>query len=202
MPSWTSSLESFALNSSADSSSLEFSLVPRVWTSCVAFCVVLALAGAPISVWASSGGGGHGGGGGGGGHGGGEKKAESEEGDNKKGEVGVTGGRFAGDPVYVHLQPIILPIITDRGAEQIVTMIIDLQTATFELATEMHTNMPRLKDAILQALYGGLGDGSMRNANMLDLEKVKFHIKKTLNQVFGEGAVLEVLMQAIAQRRF
>ncbi len=138
---------------------------------------------------------------GGGGHGGGEAKpAEKKE--DGGGEEGVTGGKFEGDPVYVRLQPVIFPIISDRGAEQIVTMIVHLQAKDFETATKMHEGMPRLKDAILRALYGGMADGKMRNAYMLDLEKIKANIKIAVNRVFGEGAVVDVLVQAVAQRKF
>lgn len=135
---------------------------------------------------------------GGGGHGGESKPAE------KKGEdsgEGVTGGKFEGDPAYVRLQPVIFPIISDRGAEQIVTLLIQLQSKDFDTATKMHEKMPKLKDAILQALYGGLSDGKMRNAYMLDLEKIKANIKSTVNRVFGEGSVVDVLIQAVAQRK-
>ncbi len=135
---------------------------------------------------------------GGGGHGGESKPAD--KGGEDSGE-GVTGGKFDGDPVYVRLQPIIFPIISDRGAEQIVTLIVHLQTKDFDTATSMHERMPKLKDSILQALYGGLSDGKMRNSYMLDLEKIKSNIKNTVNRIFGEGSVVDVLVQAVGQRK-
>lgn len=160
----------------------------------VLFAICL-LAGAPALVWAESKGAEA------------KPKAEGEgggeEGGKKKkgGFEVITGGKFAGDPVYVHLQPVILPIISDAGAEQIITMLIDLETKDFETASKMHANMPRLKDAIIQALYGGLADGSMRNANALDIAKIKQNILNLTNRVFGEGSVHDVLIQAVAQRK-
>lgn len=133
-----------------------------------------------------------------------EEGGKSEEGDKKKkkgDDESITGGRFAGDPIYVHVQPISLPIISNRGAEQIVTMLIDLHVKDFDTATNMHENMPKMKDALLQALYGGFADGSLREKNMLDLPKIKESVKITVGRVFGEDAVQDVLIQAVAQRR-
>ncbi len=140
--------------------------------------------------------------GGGGGHGGGEAKKEgggkpAEE----SSEEGVTGGRFAGDPVYVHMQPIILPLITADGAQQLITLVVDLQIKDFETGTLMHHNMPRLRDTLLQALYGGLADGSLRKKAALDIEKMKETIMNETNRVFGAGSVLGVLIQGVAQRK-
>lgn len=154
---------------------------------------------APAPAWASAGGG--------------EKKeakpaegGDEEGGDakdkkKKKGQETVTGGTFEGDPVYVHLRPIIFPIISDSGAEQIIVLLVDLQIKDVDTATKMSQAMPRLRDTIIRGLYGGLADGSMRNANALDIEKIKANIVKACNKVFGEATVLDALIQAVSQRK-
>src|ERR1700722_9960523 len=50
-----------------------------------------------------------------------------EDSGKKKAPTDVTGGHFAGDPVYVHLSPIVLPILGDTGPEQLVTVVIAIQ---------------------------------------------------------------------------
>ncbi len=106
-----------------------------------------------------------------------------------------------GEPVYVHLKPIVLPIISDYGAEQLVNLIIDLEMKDFETATMLDNNKPRLHDAIIRGLYGGLADGSMRNASALNIPKIKKKIRDVVNETFGEGSVKDVLFQDIAQRK-
>jgi len=135
-----------------------------------------------------------------GGHGGGEAKKPEPKG-NKNENASITGGQQAGDPVYLHLAPITLPIITDYGAQQIVTMLIDLNTKDTPTAEEMKKQMPKLKDALLQSLYGSLADGSVRNAQALDIVKIKAKIMETLNTVYEEGAVKDVFVQAVSQRK-
>jgi len=118
--------------------------------------------------------------------------AAKKEGENKPAD---------GEPVYVHLKPIILPIISDYGAEQLVNLIIDLEMKDFDTAMMLNNNRPRLNDAIIRGLYGGLADGSMRNASALDITKIKKKIRDVVDETFGEGIVKDVLLQDLAQRK-
>lgn len=139
-------------------------------------------------------------------HGGEEKKSASSEGEEKKEEgkkndKSITGGRFDGDPIYVHLQPFILPVVTEKGAEQIVTLMVDLRVKDGKSANNVQDNMPRVKDAMMQELYGGLGSGSLRNGALIDIAGVRRKIHQAVSRVLGEGSIEEVLIQAIAQRK-
>ena len=118
-----------------------------------------------------------------------------------KGDGAIFGGRFKGDNIYVHIEPLVLPIITDNGAEQLVTVLIDLQVRNFDAADNVHSNMPRVRDAIMQALYGGLADGALRTGNMLNIPKVKNRISSSIEKALGPNLVDDVLIQAIAQRK-
>lgn len=140
--------------------------------------------------------------GGGGGHAAkGKDEAKGEAKSKKKEAVSITGGQGPDDPIFLHLAPLTLPVINDYGAQQLVTLLIDLQIKELESAQKMQKEMPRLKDAVLQALYGGLADGSMRNAHALDIPKVKASIHSTVNRVFGGEYVQEVLILGVAQRK-
>jgi len=143
---------------------------------------------------------------------GGEKKAEAPSGGEKKEGEGkkeggkkddksISGGRFDGDPMYVHLQPFILPVVTEKGAEQIVTLIVDLRVKDGRAANNIQDNMPRVKDAMMQELYGGLGSGDLRQGALVDVAGVRRKIFQAVTRVLGEGAIEEVLIQAIAQRK-
>jgi len=154
--------------------------------------LILLFAGTPCFVHASEGGGGHGG----------SKEEKKDESKSKKKEAAtITGGETPEDPVYLHLAPVTFPIIDDDGAQQIVTLLVDIHASDRPKAEEMQKNMPRMKDAILQALYGGMSDGSMRNAQMLDMAKVKASILKTVKRVFGDDFAQDALIQAVAQRK-
>lgn len=131
-----------------------------------------------------------------------EKEAPAgEEGASKpKGSKDVSGGRFAGDPVYVHLAPMVLPVISDAGVEQIVTLQIDVEVKDFDVADAMHSNMPRVMDALMRALYGGLGRGNLRQGKLVDVTKVKTKATAALDEAVPGGGVLNVLIQGVSQR--
>jgi flagellar basal body-associated protein FliL len=122
---------------------------------------------------------------------GGEKGKKSED---------VSGGRFAGDPVYVHIAPMVLPVISDAGVEQLVTIVIDVEVKDFDVADNIHSNMPKIMDALMRGLYGGLGQGSLRNGKLVDVSKVKAKATSALQAVVGEGGIKNVLVQGVSQR--
>ena len=127
-------------------------------------------------------------------HGGGEG-----EGGEKKQPADVAGGRFAGDPIYVHLAPMVMPIITDDGLEQLVTFSIDLEVKDFNAADTIHSNMPKVMDALMRGLYGGLGQGSLRNGKMVDVNKIKKKALAALTEAIPD-TVKDVLVQGVSQR--
>lgn len=126
----------------------------------------------------------------------GGKKDKDKDKDNT-----ITGGRFDGDPVYVHLRPLLLPVVTQSGAEQLVTMIVDLRVTDLKVANELNENMPRVRDALMQELYGGLGTGVLRNGTLVDVGKLKSKIMRAMVKLRGEGDVQEVLIESLAQRK-
>ncbi len=130
-------------------------------------------------------------------------KASKESGGDKKKQQDapdVMGGRFAGDPIYVHVPPLVLPAINENGVEQLVTIILDIQVKDFGTADELHTNMPRVMDALMRALYGGLGQGSLRNGKLVDVFKVKSKATAAVGEIIGAAHVNDVLIQSVSQR--
>jgi flagellar basal body-associated protein FliL len=131
---------------------------------------------------------------------GGGEGGEKEGG--KKKDDDISGGRFAGDPVYVHITPLMLPVISDEGLQQLVTVVIDVEVKDFDTADMMHTNMPRIRDALMRSLYGGLGQGTLRNGKLINVTKIKTKATVALNEVVGNNGIKEVLVQGVAQRMF
>ena len=130
-------------------------------------------------------------------------KDKSDAGDKEKkkgGDEDVSGGRFAGDPIYVHISPMVLPVINDSGVEQLVTIIIDVQVKDFDAADNMHANMPKVMDALMRALYGGLGQGVLRNGKLVNVGKIKNKAVGAVGEVIGPENVRDVLVQGVSQR--
>ena len=127
------------------------------------------------------------------------KTAEAAKNDKKKSDD-VSGGRFAGDPIYVHISPMVLPVINDSGVEQLVTIILDVQVKNFDSADDMHTNMPKVMDSLMRALYGGLGQGVLRNGKLVNVGKIKNKAITAVGEVIGAENIQDVLVQGVSQR--
>lgn len=123
-----------------------------------------------------------------------------EGGQGKKKPDDVTGGRFTGDPIYVHIAPLVLPIIGGDGVEQLVTLSFDVQVKDFDTADDMHTNMPRVMDALMRALYGGLDKGTLRNGKLANVTKIRDKATAAVSEVVGKNKIIDVLVQGVSQR--
>jgi flagellar protein FliL len=131
------------------------------------------------------------------------EKGKSEKGkknDKKKGEEDITGGRFAGDPIYVHIQPMILPIISDDGVEQLVSLMLDVRVKDLATANALHKNMPRVIDSLWRNLYGGLDEGSLRDGKLVNVGKIKNNAIRAVGEIAGRENILDVLVVGVAQR--
>lgn len=133
-----------------------------------------------------------------------ERSSDTEIVNEEAGEKGETSKKdkdsAPGGGSYVHLQPIFLPVVSENGAEQIVTLLIDLQVKDLDAVIRLRQTMPRIQDSIVQALYGGLGDGSLRKGHVVDISKIKAKIANVLDRLPDGHAVTDVLIQGVAQR--
>jgi hypothetical protein len=131
--------------------------------------------------------------------GGKEEKGEKGE-KKKKGGEDITGGRFEGDPIYVHIAPMVLPIINNDGVEQIVSLIISVHVKDLDTANALHKNMPRVTDSLLRHLYGGLDEGSLRKGKLVNVSKIKKKALEALSEIVSPESLLDVLVEGVAQR--
>lgn len=105
------------------------------------------------------------------------------------------------DYEYMELKPLVLPVITESGVTQQVSLIVSLEVP-FGKKAEVEVYEPRLADAYLQDLYGALGDGkAMTRNNVIDVQAVKDRLTKVTQKVLKEDQVHDVLLQVLQQRR-
>lgn len=102
---------------------------------------------------------------------------------------------------YLELRPMILPVITDQGLTQQVSMVISLELP-YGKKNEVQIYEPRLTDAYFQDLYGALGSGlAMMKGDVLDLQAVKTRLTDVTTKVLGPDKVKNVLLQVVRQRQ-
>ncbi len=121
----------------------------------------------------------------------------ANEGAPKASETSILGG----EKVYVNIGPIILPVITNAGPQQIVTMIVSLEVKDTYDSDKVREKLPRLIDAYMRALYGRLDGSTMHHGTIVNIDFVKQRVKQATLEIMGPDIVEDVLIQAVAQRQ-
>ena len=100
---------------------------------------------------------------------------------------------------FVRLPPLVVPMIGPSRVEQFVTVVVAVEVI-LEKQPLAQANQPRLTDAFLTALYGGIADQSILNGALVNIPAVKAKLIEAASKVIGKDAVQDVLVQAVTQR--
>ena len=101
---------------------------------------------------------------------------------------------------YIQLNPLVLPIITDRGLTQQVSLLISVEVP-YGKKDEVQPYEPRLADAFLQDLYGALGTGTgLMRGGVVDIVAIKQRLVAVALKVLGTERFHDVLLQVVQQR--
>jgi hypothetical protein len=130
--------------------------------------------------------------------------AEKSKPKPKKSEGGEGGAEGAivkhPDYEYINLKPLVLPIITDRGLTQQLSLLVSLELPYGKLE-DVALLEPRLADAYLQDLYGVLGaGGAMMQGSVVDIVAIKKRLTTITTKVLGAENFHDVLLQVVQQR--
>jgi hypothetical protein len=108
---------------------------------------------------------------------------------------------FEGAPSYVRFQPIFIPIIQgDRVTRQIgVTVMLELEKGQEKPPIEEKRLL--LNDAFVRDLYAFFQQRSGMPSNDIDEMYLKARLLKVADQVIGEKAVHEVLIQQFFEQK-
>ena len=126
---------------------------------------------------------------------------ESGGGAEKSKEEGGKEGEKHPDFTYHEMKPFVLPIITDKGLTQQVTIVVSLEVP-YDKREEVASMEPKLTDAYLQELYGALGNGqAFMIGKVLNVAAVKEKITKTTYRILKQDEVHDVLLQVVQQQQ-
>ncbi len=103
---------------------------------------------------------------------------------------------------YMELDPLLLPVITEEGITQQVSLIVKIEVSDSSHLEEVKALEPRIVDAFVQDLYGTL---SQKNAmvihGIVNIPLIKNRLKTTATRVAGEDLIHDVLLQVVQQHR-
>jgi len=113
--------------------------------------------------------------------------------DGKQEEAKPAEPEKAGSGVFVQLEPLMAPVIVDGKIKMQVSVTLSLEVKDSDSRNEVARLLPRLRDAMLQDLYGtpvvgGDGEGA------IDLPSLKSRMLAVARQLLGADRVQQVLV--------
>lgn len=127
-----------------------------------------------------------------------DKKEEPKKDDHAtKDEHGDSHGDKG--PTYVKMDPLVVPVMDREGISQTVSMLITLEVADEEGAKKIEDLKPRVKDAMIQNMYGMLYHASAMENGAVKISYIKERLNQAAVKVMGEGVVKDVLLQMVQQ---
>lgn len=101
---------------------------------------------------------------------------------------------------YVEMDPLVLPIVDANGISQMVSLVIVLQVHDDQQKAVVSAQMPRIKDAYIQDMYGVLNQHVAVKDGVIQVSIIKEKLTTATDRVLGEGVVSDVLLQVVQQR--
>lgn len=105
-----------------------------------------------------------------------------------------------GPPVYVQVGPMIVPVLGAKTVEQNIMVTVSLEVDDEPTRDKVRNENPRLVDAYVQALYGGIDKGQVIDGQVLNIPALKTKLQEATDKVLGPGIVHDVLIQSVSQR--
>ena len=99
---------------------------------------------------------------------------------------------------YLELKPIVVPIITEKGLTQQLSLVITIELP-YGTKDDIKLMEPKLADVYISDLYGILGaGGAMMHGNVVDVAALKDRLTRDTTKVLGDKYI-QVLLPAVQQ---
>jgi flagellar FliL protein len=126
-------------------------------------------------------------------------KAEEKHTEEKAEEGGDAHGAKPAGPLYVRMDPLVVPVMDSEGISQTVSMVVAFEVEDQAGADKIESLKPRIKDAFIENLYGMLNKQVAMEQGVLKVGYVKQRLNDISVKVLGEGVVKGVLLQIVQQ---
>lgn len=108
-------------------------------------------------------------------------------------------GKVDTGPSFVKMDPLVVPVVDGEGVSQVVSLAITLEVMTPEDITKVELLKPRVKDAMIQNMYGLMSHREAFDHGVLQVGYVKKRLMTAIEKVVGTGVLKDVLLQMVQQ---
>lgn len=102
---------------------------------------------------------------------------------------------------FVKMDPMVLPVVDKTGVSQVINLSVTLEVKDEATAKEVEKMTPRLRDALIQDMYGVLTRKSAMADGVVQVDFIKERLNRAAIKVLGEDKVKGVLLQTLQQRK-
>lgn len=102
---------------------------------------------------------------------------------------------------YVELAPVHLPMIDEKGLQQMVSLVIVLEVKDKVAADRIKKKEPRLVNAYLTHMYGNMNNSNVVKDGVLQMDSVRQRMDKITRYILEDEEINDVLVQMVNQRR-
>lgn len=110
--------------------------------------------------------------------------------------------RRSDEPVFLDMGQLQFPIIDNGRIVQTINLHIILDVANPEVRSRLVATQSRVRDALMEEMWGALQAGEVMSGNIVEVSLVKNRLQRLLDDRLGRGHVVDVLINSVAQRRF
>jgi flagellar FliL protein len=103
-------------------------------------------------------------------------------------------------PVFVNLQPIVLPVIERNAVTRQIGILLTLELGKDQTSESIEPKRRQLVDAFVQELYR-LYDARSGASRVVDEAVVKAHLQRTADSVLGPGVVHAILIRQLMEQQ-
>jgi flagellar FliL protein len=103
-------------------------------------------------------------------------------------------------PVFVNLQPIVLPVIERNAVTRQIGILLTLELGKDQTTESIEPKRRQLVDAFVQELYR-MYDARSGASRVVDEAVVKAHLQRTADSVLGPGVVHAILIRQLMEQQ-
>jgi flagellar protein FliL len=102
-------------------------------------------------------------------------------------------------PSFVKMDPLVVPVVDPDGVSQVISLAITLEVMTPDDIVKIEMLKPRVKDAMIQNMYGLVNHREALDHGVLQVGYVKKRLMVAIEKVVGPGVLKDVLLQMVQQ---
>lgn len=103
-------------------------------------------------------------------------------------------------PPAVRVKPVMVPVVNNGRIEKYTQIEVTLEVGNATRLGEVQLAIPRLHDAVLQAVYEGLDEKWIVRGNIANMPALRNNINQKMVSLFGKDVITRILIAPLSRQ--